>query len=409
MILNSAAPTREMAESAIPVPMRFTLLCLAALTIMSGATIAPSLPALEAHFAQHEDIALLSRLILSLPALMIALFAPIAGFISDRYGRRKLLLLAVTVYALAGISALLQESLVGLLASRILLGIAVAGTMTSVTALVGDYFSPIQRQTYMSQQGAFISLGGVVFLLAGGLLADLHWRAPFAIYAVALLLIPAVLRFLPEPKRNSIEPLPNNVTNGNPDWPAFALLLGAALLNSLIFFLIPTQLPFLLKEIGADTPSLAGIAIAASNLMGALASLVFYPLARNYLGKSGVFVLGFTVMACGMGLIAEADSFNAIIMATAIYGCGMGTLIPHIFATGLESATPNIRGRISGALAASVFIGQFISPFISQPWIERFGLASGFSAASTTLLLLASLALLLHWLKPKPSAKMFLQ
>ncbi|WP_319004698.1 MFS transporter [Microbulbifer variabilis] len=396
-------------KPAVPLPMRLTLLCLAALTIMSGATVAPSLPALEAHFAQHEDIALLSRLILSLPALMIALFAPLAGFISDRYGRRRLLILAVTVYALAGISALLQDNLTGLLASRILLGIAVAGTMTSVTALVGDYFNPVPRRAYMSQQGAFISLGGVIFLVAGGLLADIHWRAPFAIYATALLLIPAVLRFLPEPKRTKIEQSSNHLSDEKPDWMAFALLLGAALSNSLVFFLIPTQLPFLLKEIGVDTPSLAGIAIAASNLMGALASLVFYPLARNHLGKSGVFILGFAVMACGMGLIAEANSFNAIMIATAIYGCGMGTLIPHIFATGLESATPNIRGRISGALTASVFIGQFLSPLVSQPWIERFGLASGFSVASGVLLFLATLALLLHWFKAKPSSEIILQ
>ncbi|QFT56262.1 MFS transporter [Microbulbifer sp. THAF38] len=409
MIPVHAAPPLNVAKPAIPLQMRLTLLCLAALTIMSGATVAPSLPALEAHFVQHEDIALLSRLILSLPALMIALFAPLAGFVSDRYGRRRLLLLAVTVYALAGISALLQESLAGLLASRILLGIAVAGTMTSVTALVGDYFNPDQRRTYMSQQGAFISLGGVIFLVAGGLLADIHWRAPFVIYAAALLLIPAVIRYLPEPERNKIERSSDHSSDEQPDWMGFALLLAAALLNSLVFFLIPTQLPFLLKEIGVDAPSLAGIAIAASNLMGALASLVFYPLARNHLGKSGVFVLGFAVMACGMGLIAEADSFNAIMIATAIYGCGMGTLIPHIFASGLESATPNIRGRISGALAASVFIGQFLSPLISQPWIERFGLASSFSAASTVLLFLATLALLLHWLKAKPSSEIILQ
>ncbi|WP_299579387.1 MFS transporter [uncultured Microbulbifer sp.] len=397
------------AEPMIPTQRRLTLLCLAALTIMSGATVAPSLPALEAHFAQHENIALLSRLILSLPALMIALCAPLAGLISDRYGRRRLLIMAVSIYTLAGASTLLQDSLEGLLASRILLGIAVAGTMTSVSALVGDYFSPAQRQVYMSQQGAFISLGGVVCLMAGGLLADIHWRAPFAIYAVAILLIPAVLRYLPEPSRNTAHQMRSGAKKETPYWPAFALLLGAAMFNSLAFFLIPTQLPFLLQELGIDTPSLAGIAIATSNLVGALASLTLYPRARDHLGKTGVFALGFAVMAFGMGLIAGAESLYAVMIATAIYGAGMGTLIPHIFATGLELAAPTLRGRISGALAASVFIGQFLSPLVSQPWIDRFGLASGFSAASCALIVFAGLALTLHWLKPKPSMEMNLQ
>ncbi|GAA5443462.1 bacillibactin exporter [Microbulbifer sp. NBRC 101763] len=393
----------------VPTPQRLTLLCLAALTIMSGATVAPSLPALENYFSQHPDSALLSRLVLSLPALMIAIFAPLAGIISDRYGRRRLLLLAVGLYGFAGTSALLQNSLEGILASRILLGVAVAGTMTSVTALVGDYFTPRERQVYMGQQGAFISLGGVVCLLAGGLLADLHWRGPFAIYGVALLLIPAVLIYLPEPKRSYTLKKSKSIAEKKIYWLGFSALLGAAMLNSLAFFLIPTQLPFLLQEIGASSPSQAGVAIAAGNLMGALASLTLFPRAHKIFGKFGIFAFSFTVMATGMGLISIAESFSGIIIAMAIYGSGMGTLIPHIFSTGLESATENMRGRISGALTASVFIGQFLSPFLSQPWVNHFGLASAFSTVALGLLLLAVIALITHWLKTKTSTEIKLR
>ncbi|WP_143730578.1 MFS transporter [Microbulbifer sp. GL-2] len=407
--MSAATAFASPADFAVPIPRRLTLLCLAALTIMSGATVAPSLPALANHFSQHPDSALLSRLVLSLPALMIAIFAPLAGIISDHYGRRRLLLSAVGLYGLAGTSALLQNSLEGILVSRMLLGVAVAGTMTSVTALVGDYFTPKQRQVYMSQQGAFISLGGVIFLLTGGLLADLHWRGPFAIYAVALLLIPAVLLYLPEPLRNgAIKNLKTSVTKKF-HLLGFSALLGAAMLNSLAFFLIPTQLPFLLREIGVNSPSHAGIAIAAGNLMGALASLTLFPHARKKFGKFGIFAFSFATMATGMGLISIAESYTEIILAMAIYGGGMGTLIPHIFSTGLESAVEHMRGRISGALTASVFIGQFISPFLSQPWINRFGLASAFSTAAIGLLLLATIALITRWLKTKTSTEIILR
>ncbi|WHI51991.1 hypothetical protein P3339_03965 [Microbulbifer sp. MLAF003] len=181
------------------------------------------------------------------------------------------------------------------------------------------------------------------------------------------------------------------------------------MLNSLAFFLIPTQLPFLLQEIGASSPSQAGVAIAAGNLMGALASLTLFPRAHKIFGKFGIFAFSFTVMATGMGLISIAESFSGIIIAMAIYGSGMGTLIPHIFSTGLESATENMRGRISGALTASVFIGQFLSPFLSQPWVNHFGLASAFSTVALGLLLLAVIALITHWLKTKTSTEIKLR
>ncbi|MCX2793475.1 MFS transporter [Microbulbifer thermotolerans] len=129
---------------------RATLLCLAALTIMSGATIAPSLPALQAHFANHADSQLLSRLVLTLPALFIALCAPVAGAICDRFGRMGILMVSVLLYGLAGLSGLVADSLSAILAGRTLLGVSVAGIMTSITALVGDYFSGREREKYMS-------------------------------------------------------------------------------------------------------------------------------------------------------------------------------------------------------------------------------------------------------------------
>nr|WP_281383062.1 MFS transporter [Microbulbifer rhizosphaerae] len=362
---------------------------MAALTVMAGATVAPSLPALENHFADSANSELLTRLVLTLPALFIALFAPLAGVVSDRFGRRRLLLSSVLLYGLAGVSGLLADSLPGILVGRALLGIAVAGTMTSVTALVGDYFSGAEQGKYMAQQGAFISFGGVVFLVLGGLLADLHWRAPFAVYAIALLLLPAALFFLGEPVRDRDTAESAGNAAQVPYFP-LAALFAAALLNSLVFYLIPTQLPFLLREIGTVLPSHAGQAIAGGNLMGAVSSLFFYRRIRERLGAPGLFAFCFAFMAAGMLLISAADSFAAVMAATAVYGVGMGALMPHLFASAIHLASERMRGRISGGLTTSIFIGQFLSPLASQPWIDRFGLAAGFSFAGMLLLLPAS-------------------
>ncbi|MGO1766600.1 MAG: MFS transporter, partial [Advenella sp.] len=179
---------------------KLVLLLVATLTIMAGIIIAPSLPAIESRFGDSDHIALLSRMVLTLPSLFVAMSAPLAGILADRYGRKKLLVGAIALYGIAGASGLIADSLPMLLTGRAILGIAIGGIITLNTALIGDYFTGAEREKYLGLQQAFVQLGGVVFVMSGGLLAELHWRMPFVIYGAALILIPAVIIFLTEPQ-----------------------------------------------------------------------------------------------------------------------------------------------------------------------------------------------------------------
>ncbi|HYE00627.1 MAG TPA: MFS transporter, partial [Alphaproteobacteria bacterium] len=225
-----------------------TLLAISSLTVMSGATIAPSLPALKAHFADTPGVELLSRLVLTVPALAIALCAPLAGAVIDRFGRRPVLLAMLVVYALAGASGLLLDSLGAILAGRAALGVAVASLMTAATALAGDYFQGAERERFLGRQAAFMGAGGVVFLVGGGLLADLHWRGPFAIYALSLLLIPAVIATLTPPAAQ-----PAGAGDAPPPsmpWGRMAAVYATAALGMVAFYMIPVQLPFYIQAMG---------------------------------------------------------------------------------------------------------------------------------------------------------------
>ena len=141
-----------------------TLLFASMLTIMAGATIAPALPAIQREFSSTPNAAVLVGLMLTMHGLFIAVGAPIIGALADRYGRRRLLLVSTVVYALAGGSGFVLDSLVAILASRAVLGLAVAGVMVTVTALITDYYDETRRDTVLGRQGAFMSIGGVVLL-----------------------------------------------------------------------------------------------------------------------------------------------------------------------------------------------------------------------------------------------------
>jgi len=81
-------------------PIKITLLLSSSLTIMAGATIAPSLPQIQQVFANNPQSEFLTKIILTIPALFIAMFSPVVGALIDRFGRLKLMLSSLILYKL---------------------------------------------------------------------------------------------------------------------------------------------------------------------------------------------------------------------------------------------------------------------------------------------------------------------
>jgi MFS family permease len=368
-----------------------TLLFVAMLTIMSGTVVSPSLPAIEAAFPDVPDVALLSRMVLTLPALFVAFCAPVMGVLADRFGRRRLLIASILLYGIAGVSGLVAESLAGVLVGRALLGVAVGGIMTLATALVGDYFAGAERERYLGFQQSFTGIGGVVFVVGGGMLAEFHWRAPFAIYLIAFLLVPAVLLFLNEPRRfaGHAPGAAPSTDSQPPDWFAVAALCGLTFLINLSFYLVPSQLPFHMRFLGIESPTSAGMAMGLHNLVMALAALNYGRL-RTALGIPAIFGIGLVVMACGFALVAGAGSMGTILVAMTVAGAGLGIVVPNLMSAAIALATPTTRGRVAGMVTASMFVGHFMSPVASQPWIANAGYAATFRDVALLLALLAA-------------------
>lgn len=392
--------TAEIARSPAETRRNATLLFISTLTIMSGATISASLPGIAARFADVENVALLSRLVLTLPAVFIALFSPAAGFLVDRFGRKPLLVASLGLFAIAGASGLVLDTLPGLLVGRAALGIAVGGIMTATTALVGDFFQGAARDRYMGLQQAFVGVGGTLFLTGGGFLAEVHWRGPFLIYTVAVLLVPAALAFLPEPRRaRPAGPATGEGRLGGRAAALLALLLLAAAVNMIAFYMIPTQLPFYLETLGFAAPSLAGTAIGAGQLVGVVSALAFAPF-RRLAGIMGVFGLGFVSAGLSFLLLSGAESYAGVLAAMAVSGVCMGTIMPNFAAAAMLLAPPARRGRVSGLLVSSIFAGQFLSPIVSQPLIAASGYDGAYALVGAVVLVFGIVAFALRWLWP---------
>ncbi|MCC5940559.1 MAG: MFS transporter [Balneolaceae bacterium] len=373
-----------------------TLLLVSSLTVMSGATIAPALPSMQAHFAAVENVEFWIRFVLTTPALFIVLAAPIAGLIVDRAGRRKLLLPSMVLYAIAGSSGIYLESLGAILAGRALLGVAVAGVMTTATTLIADYYEGTARAQIMGWQAAFMSFGGVVFLVSGGLLAESGWRLPFVIYLFSLILIPMALAALPEPELPGDEENDKKLSvNGTIQHPfkLLGFIYGVLLLGATVFYFIPLQIPFYLEKMTGAGPLVSGMSIAVSTLFG-MATSFTYGRIRARFGYVTILGFNFGLMGVGYILIGTATGLVPILIGLALNGLGMGLMYPNLSFWLTSETSAAIRGRAVAGFTTFIFLGQFISPLASQPFVELFGLGAMFWATGIVLGLFAILVLL---------------
>lgn len=346
------------------------LLFASTMTVMSGAIISPALPGIGRFYADAPQV--LIQLILTLPALMITLFSPLMGYLADRFGRKPLLILMLSVYGLAGASGFLIDDVNLLLASRALMGVAVAGILSISTTLVGDYFSGAERVRFLGLQSSAMALGGVIFINLGGLLSDWSWRGPFLLYLTGVLLLPYALLVLREPSRAKGDGAAHQAPFARLDLGRTALAYLIAMISMMMFYMFPAQLPFLLAEQGVES----GLAIGAALSMAALtASLVSFCYGRikAHLSVMSVYVLGFSVAAAGLFITGAAHGYAMAVIGAAVAGLGLGLFMPNT-TTWLMRITPErVRGRVFGGFTSTFFFGQFISPIVVSgisPWLD---------------------------------------
>jgi MFS family permease len=374
---------------------KLTLLLASSLTVMSGATVAPSLPAMKQQFesaiADPDLRTTLVKLVITLPALFIVIGSPIAGLIVDRFGRKPLLLITAVLYGFAGSSGLFLDSLPTILVGRAFLGLAVAGVMVSATTLIADYYSGPARAAFMGLQSGFMGLGGVLFLTLGGALAQQNWHYPFGIYLFAWLIVPLIFLFILEPDRTPSQPAINSESETTkPSAPigVMAIVYGLTTISQIAFYLIPVQLPFFLDSLVKASPSQSGMAIALCTLFSAIASVSYGKLKQKMEFVTFLPII-FGLMGIGYLLIGQSSIWAQVLVGLAISGMGLGILMPNM-SVWLSSAVPDaMRGRALGGLSTSMFLGQFLSPIVTQPITKSLGLGGVYAFIGGLLVFLA--------------------
>ncbi|MGD9580917.1 MAG: MFS transporter [Vampirovibrionia bacterium] len=369
------------------------LLLSSTMAIMGDFTISPALPRISGAFQNIDNAEYLVKLILSIPALFIALSSPIIGVLLDKWGRKPVLIASIILYIIAGTSALYLNILELILIGRAFFGIAVAGTLITSTTMIGDFFNDTALNKVMGYQSASIGFAGVIFLTLGGFLADIHWRAPFYVYFIGFIYLIMVLTILPESQK---EMKTDNKDVSQKEKIAFKGILSVYIISFVLmvfFYMIPIQIPFYLKEINITSNTFIGIALASEALISAISSL-FYKKLKDKLSFKQIFILSFIIIGAGYIFISLVSNYFLIMLGLIIIGIGIGQIIPNINVCLISITQISIRGTVIGAMGMCYFIGQFCSQIFIQPVIDITNIETTFLITGLIMVVIPALFLI---------------
>lgn len=334
--------------------------------------ILPVMPTLigEVSGGTVADAALWGGILATAFAVMQFLFGPMLGSLSDRYGRRPVLLVSMGVMALDYAVMALAGSIWLLLAGRIVGGIT-AATHATATAYVADISAPEKKAANFGLLGAAFGVGFVLGPVVGGLLAEFGSRAPFWA-AAGLAAANCVFGYLvlPETVTDRIR-RPFRLSRANP----FAALAAIGRLPALraplaVFFLYefaqiayPATWAYFGTARFGWSPATIGLSLALFGLSFAAmqGGLIRILLAR--LGDWGTIWFGLMANVATFVTLAFVTSGTLALILTPF--CGLGACVMPPLQGILSRATPDSRqGELQGLLSSLRAVAWIGGPFV---------------------------------------------
>lgn len=330
------------------------------LPILAIVALTPAVPSMVAHFGDNPAVMTLVPLAVTAPGLMIALFSPLMGWLTDRWGRRRLLQWATLVYGFVGVAPFFLESLPAIIASRLVLGLCEAAILTVTNTLIADYYPEAGRRNWLMAQAAFGPIFGVSVLIGSGQLAAIDWHYSFLIYAVAFPIFVAMMIWLFEPDRETA-----HISSGSTGFPMrHVLTCGAVtLLGASLYYVYIVQIGLAFEGIGLRDPGRVGMLVGLANIGVFLGGLAFKPLSVRFSTPAQIATF-FGLMGSGMVGIGLASTSTTMTAAATVQQVGAGILIPALVLWAMRDVAPQHRGKAMGIWSACFFFGQFSSPLL---------------------------------------------
>lgn len=323
--------------------------------------IMPILPKLIESFTAGDVTAASHAygLLIALFSAMQFLFAPLIGSLSDRFGRRPLLLASLAGLGVTYLLAAFAPSLAWFIAMRALAGV-LSATFTVANAYIADISPPEKRAQNFGLVGVAFGIGFILGPFLGGVLGEIDLRLPFlaagalafANFAFGFLVLPESLR--PEHRRQI------DLARANPigalrvfsHIPGGGWLIGGYILSALAQRGLENIWALYSSYRYAWSSSEVGLSLAAVGLLFALSQGLIVGRVVPRLGERRALLLGLAVSAGGLVLYGAADKGWMAYAIMPLHIPGWALVVPSMQTIMTRSVPPDEQGLLQGAFAS---------------------------------------------------------
>jgi DHA1 family tetracycline resistance protein-like MFS transporter len=324
--------------------------------------------------------------------------APALGDLSDRHGRRPVLVFSLAGTVVSFVLLALAHSVTLLFVARIVDGLS-GGNISTARAYVADITAPEDRSRAYGMIGAAFGLGFILGPAMSGVLSRVSYTAP--IWTAALLTLVATLMawfWLPETVHraqagtgNPLRYLPELVRR-----PLVRRVLVIDFVYWSAFAVFQTTFAlFAARRFGFDAAR-TGYFFAAFGVLGVVVQgALIRPTVRRF-GDKPTFLLGLVFGAIGLAGSALAQSVGMFALALVPLALGIGFGHPTVSSLVSLVARREEQGRVQGAASGVESLGRTVGPVWGNASLQQFGEASPYLSAAALLLLTFAITLGLH-------------
>lgn len=351
------------------------------LSVLGISSITSALPEIATAFnIPKKNIGI----IVTMYSIPSAFVSPIIGIISDRFGRKKVLVPSLFLFGLTGGLCALARNLKTLICLRLFQGLGAAGLSTLNVTLIGDTFEGKKRTEALGYYTSVIAIGLGLLPIIGGALAMYGWKYPFILHITGIPLGCWVFVSLEDSKKRFKQDLKDYMTNSYQslikNWVLATFAIG--LITYIILYgAIFTYFPVLAKERFGATSLVIGIVMASMSMATVLTDTQLSKIVKRFTEHGLVKT---AAMIYGVGLLAMAYTpgiwFYTIPLA--VFGVAHGINLPCI-QTLIAKFAPEENRAVFMSLNSVIFrAGQAFGPLIMGLFYSRWGINAVFLAGT---------------------------
>jgi MFS family permease len=362
--------------------------------VLGFGIVIPLIPYMAAQFGASPA---LNTWILGIYSFFQLLAAPLWGRLSDRFGRRPILLSSMLGACASYLLLAVAHSVTELFVARALAGF-MAGNLSAAMAYASDISRPADRARTMGAVGAAIGIGFMLGPLIGGLLAgeqlqnaNFLWPSLVAAAASALAML-LVVFLLPESHSVQQRRAHAGVGPRVLAWqllrrlPALRWLTLATLLVTFALSTLESIFAIWARDryqVGPRTVGIAlfALAIVAVGMQGGL----MRRLAPRY-GETRLALAGIVFLAGGVASVAFGGALPLVILGMMACGLGAGLFNPSGLALASREAQVHNRGAVMGTYQSGASLARVLAPFVSGPTYMHIGPIAPFLLAAVVTL-----------------------